>query len=324
MRLLVRRFALLAFLLSGAANAIASTSTEFYGSLLDRGVSSFHAERYQEATTYLKLAAFGFVDSIDRYQTAQVYLTLSYDRLGDVEKARDAARRVIAAERIQPKFATLALPAGIGSSFDTLVTRLLGNADSAYLKRPAPAQAQPQTPAQKPQLTQQKPQQAAPAPSVTTPATTPSKPAVVEKPAVKQTPSRPESSPAPAAPKAVSTQDTNALLVAGERAVASAQLNEARRAYRSLLDAPGVTRETLIRVAEGLYRARDFEGSLLAFARVGTLRRGEEPYHYYMAVASYETGKYARAKIEMDAAIPFIEITPDVARYRAKIDASVD
>lgn len=324
MRLIVRRLALLAFLLSGAANAIASTSTDFYGSLLDRGVSSFHAERYQEASTYLKLAAFGFVDSIDRYQTAQVYLTLSYDRLGDVEKARDAARRVIAAERIQPRFATLTLPAGIGSSFDALVIRFLGSADSAFLKRPAPAPAQPQTPVQKPQPAQQKPQQVAPTPPVTTPAATPSKPPVVEKPAVKETPPRPAASPAPTAPKAVSPLDANALLVAGERAVASAQLTEARRAYRSLLDAPGVTRETLIRVAEGLYRARDFEGSLLAFAKVGTLRRGEEPYHYYMAVACYETGKYAKAKVEMDAAIPFIEITPDVARYRAKIDASAD
>src|SRR3970282_1311039 len=114
--------------------------------LLGRGVSSFHAERYQEAATYLKLAAFGFVDSVDRYQTAQVYLTLTYDRLGDVEKARDAARRVISAERIQRKFATLALPAGIGSSFDALVTNLLGSADAAFLRRPTPAPARAQVP----------------------------------------------------------------------------------------------------------------------------------------------------------------------------------
>jgi tetratricopeptide (TPR) repeat protein len=320
MRLLAQRSAVLTLLLCAAANALATTAIDFYVGLLERGVSSFHAERYQEAATYLKLAAFGFVDSVDRYQTAQVYLTLSYDRLGDVEKARDAARRVVAAERIQRKFATLTLPAGIGSSFDVLVTRLLGSTDAAFLKRPppAPAQEQAQAPAQspaaapaklpaatkvpQPQPTQPKPQQIVPAPATTAPPT-----------------------PAPVpAPKALSPQDANALLVAGERAVSAAQLSEARRVYRSLLEAPGVTRDTLIRVAEGLYRARDFEGSLLAFAKVGTLRRGEEPYHYYMAVASYETGKFAKAKAEMNAAIPFIEITPDVARYRAKIEASVD
>jgi tetratricopeptide (TPR) repeat protein len=73
-----------------------------------------------------------------------------------------------------------------------------------------------------------------------------------------------------------------------------------------------------------LYRARDFEGALAAFAKLAPLRRGEEPYHYYMAVAFYETGQYARAKAELTAAVPFIEITPDVARYRTKIDDSVD
>ena len=104
----------------------------------------------------------------------------------------------------------------------------------------------------------------------------------------------------------------------------SAQLAEARRIYRSLLDAPGVARDTLIRAAEGLYRARDFDGALLAFSKLGSLRRGEEPYHYYMAVAYYETGQYARAKAELSAAVPFIEITPDVARYRGKIEGAID
>lgn len=319
MRLLARKLTILTFLLCAAANALANTSTDFYVSLLQRGVSSFHAERYKEATTYLKLAAFGFVDSVDRYQTAQVYLTLSYDRLGDVEKARDAARRVIAAERIQRKFATLGLPAGIGSSFDVLTTRLLGSADAAFLKLPPPAPAETNPPdtatVPQPESTQPKPQPVVPAPA-------PSKEPSVESPAVRPPPARPATTtPSPARPKALSPQDANALLVAGERAVAAAQLSEARRVYRSLLDAPGVTRDTLIRVAEGLYRARDFEGSLLAFAKVGNLRRGEEPYHYYMAVASYEMGNFARARAEMNAALPFIEITPDVARYRAKIDA---
>jgi tetratricopeptide (TPR) repeat protein len=80
----------------------------------------------------------------------------------------------------------------------------------------------------------------------------------------------------------------------------------------------------LIRAAEGLYRARDFDGALTAFSKVGALRRGEEPYHYYLAVALYETGQYARAKAEMDAAAPFIEITPDVARYRSKIESAIN
>ena len=75
-----------------------------------------------------------------------------------------------------------------------------------------------------------------------------------------------------------------------------------------------------MRAAEGLYRARDFAGSLLAFSRVTPLREGEEPYRYYVAVALFETGQHARAQEELAAAIPFIELTPDVLEYRTRIE----
>lgn len=103
----------------------------------------------------------------------------------------------------------------------------------------------------------------------------------------------------------------------------SGNLIDARRFYRELLAAPGLDHDTLIRIAEGLYRSRDFSGALSAFNRVGVLRRGEEPYRYYIAVAAFETGDTARAKKELAAALPYIEITPDVARYRSKIESSL-
>ena len=90
----------------------------------------------------------------------------------------------------------------------------------------------------------------------------------------------------------------------------------------AIAGAAGRMGQALIRVAEGLYRSRDFAAALNAFARVGTLRRGEEPYRYYIAVAAYETGDYARAKKELAAALPYIEITPDVARYRTRIEGA--
>ncbi|HKR63526.1 MAG TPA: hypothetical protein VJZ00_07315, partial [Thermoanaerobaculia bacterium] len=328
----------MAVLLVAVSPAIAATPSEFYLSLLQRGISAYEGGRYPDATNHLKLAAFGFVDSIEQYQTAQVYLTLAYEKLGDAAKARDAARRVITAERIQRKFATLSLPSTVATSFDAAVTKLLGASDAAFLRRPAaqqmatppapkPAPAKPQTPTQ--------PQQQAPPVIVEKPATNPAptttitekpveKPPVekpaekpVEKPAqtapqiastTKPAPSKPivppaptptpqpqTSAPAPATPKPLTAQDITTRLAAGERALTTAQLAEARRVYRSVLDAPGVARETLIRVAEGLYRARDFAGALAAFTKIGALRRGEEPYHYYIAVANYETGQYARA-----------------------------
>jgi hypothetical protein len=106
------------------------------------------------------------------------------------------------------------------------------------------------------------------------------------------------------------------------RALESAQLQESRRIFHELLDTPGLDHETLIHVGEGLYRGRDFPGALAAFAKVGTLGRGEEPYHYYIAVAAFETGHFTQAKDELAKALPYIEITPDVARYRTKIEGA--
>ena len=94
--------------------------------------------------------------------------------------------------------------------------------------------------------------------------------------------------------------------------------------YREVLAQPSLDRDTLLRIAEGLYRSRDFAAVLSAFKRVGTLQRGEEPYGYYIAVALYETGDYAGAKRTLSTALPFIEVTPDVARYQLKINGAIN
>lgn len=375
MRQLLRALTLLSVLLCAAAPAVAATSSDFYTTLLQRGISSFDGERYADASRYLKLAAFGLVDSIDKYETAQVYLTLTYEHLNDIVKARDAAHRVVIAERIERRFATINLPANIARAFDSSATKLIGSADTAFLHsapaapstpsqqprtQPRAAESRPQQtttapvtqnpqPAPKPQPTTSKPPQvdSTRKPPVDKPADKPvdkpvEKPAdkpvtqpIVEKPPIKPpaqatqnlkpivpAPAPPSTTPA-AAPKTLSPQEASNRIAAGERALSAGQLIDARKTYRSLIDA-GVARDVLIRAAEGLYRARDFEGSLAAFGKAGALRRGEEPYHYYMAVAYYETGQIARAKNELAAALPFIEVTPDVARYRTKIESAVD
>lgn len=365
MRQFVRNCVLFGMMFCVAASAEAATPSDFYLNLLRRGVAAFDAEKYVEATTHLRIAAFGFVDSIEHYQTAQIYLTLAYDRQDNVDKARDAARRVVAAERVERKYATLKIPAGIANSFDAVARKLLTNTELAFISRapqtttpppaavangakPRPAETQPEKkpvvvvekPAEKPPVA--KPVETRPAekPAEKPPAEKPTaeKPPV-EKPPVEKAPvvaksQTPPPAPAPApkpqvptpAPQtpAPSSQDIASRLAAGERALTASELSEARRVYRGLLDTPGISRETLIRIAEGLYRSRDFEGALLAFAKIGTLRHGEEPYHYYVAVAHYETGRYQQAKKELEAALPYIEITPDVARYRAKIEGALE
>jgi tetratricopeptide (TPR) repeat protein len=123
---------------------------------------------------------------------------------------------------------------------------------------------------------------------------------------------------------AASAGDVTKRLDAADAALSRSDLLGARTIYRDLVDAPGLDHATLVRIGEGAYRARDFDTTIHAFERAGGFRKGEEPYHYYLAVALYETGRYTPAKRELAAALPYIEITRDVAHYRAKINGAID
>jgi tetratricopeptide (TPR) repeat protein len=219
--------------------------------------------------------------------------------------------------------------------------------------KPEVSTAKPEVSTAKPEVSTAKPEAstAKTEPAATRPRTTEAKSEVAQaKPGASETkprtsetkstpPRKPETKPAPppqiaaaappvkqlAAPErkpGLTAEEIANRLAVAERALNAAQLPEARRTFRELLDAPGLERESLLRVSEGLYRARDFAGALAAFKALGPLRRGEEPYGYYQAVSYYETGAYEAAKKELAAALPFIEMTPDVFRYRAKIEGS--
>ena len=58
----------------------------------------------------------------------------------------------------------------------------------------------------------------------------------------------------------------------------------------------------------------------MAFRKLGAFARGEEDLRYYDAVSLYETGNYGAAQKELACALPFLQITDDVSRYRSKIE----
>ena len=58
-------------------------------------------------------------------------------------------------------------------------------------------------------------------------------------------------------------------------------------------------------------------------SKFGTFAKGEEDLRYYNAVVLYETGQYVDAQKELACALPFIQLTDDVARYRTKIESTV-
>lgn len=330
-------------LLCSAAPSFAATPADFYVDLLQKGIAEYNAENYSQAASLLRVAAFGLLEATDRYQTAEVYRTIAADKLKDAESVRDAAKRVVSAERVSRTYASLTLPSGVRALFEDVAKKVLVAGDLALLKsavpppqqQTAPQQTQTTTakpaPAPKPadvnvaetkpadpkpaqvkpadpKPAQVKPPDPKPAPQTTTTTTT-TKPSTAT-----TTPAKPVTPPASAFPQQIAAAD---------RALNGGNLTEGRKLYRQLLDTT-LTHDQAIRVGEGLYRARDFANVIRAFDRAGALKRGEEPYRFYLAVAYYETGKFAAAKKELTAALNYIEITPDVARYRDKIESAAD
>lgn len=359
MRTLLRVLLGVLVVLTVAMPAVAATSSDFYLTMLRKGISAYDAGRFDAAAPPLRVAAFGLVDSIEHYETAHIYLALTLDRLGNAEQTRESARRVVTGERISPKYASLQLPPATRSNFEALARRVLTPADVAILGRPAQGTIAPQTQAQTqtivpPQTASQTPQPQSSSSQVVPPPPVPVKvePAPMKAPAKAEVKAEPKSepkpepkkqdppkvqTPTPAVTRPAPTTTTNssrpaqpapinvpARLTAAEKALTEARLVDARNIYRELLEKATLQRADLLRVAEGFYRARDFSHALRAFDRVGGLQRGEEPYRYYIAIALYETGQYSRAKQELDAVLPFIEQTPDVARYRVKIENAIN
>jgi hypothetical protein len=68
---------LVAIAMSGPIHA--ATPTDFYLELLRRGVNEVEAGRNETAVTPLRLAAFGLLESIEHYETAQAYLVIALD-----------------------------------------------------------------------------------------------------------------------------------------------------------------------------------------------------------------------------------------------------
>jgi len=337
MRKLFQSMLLLAAL-SMSVPVTAATANDFYMGLLRRGAADVEAGRFNDALTPLRLAAFGLVETIDQYETALAYLTIALDRTGDAPRTRDALQRILAAERVQRKFGTLSLPPSIRTSFDTVARKVLTSAEVASLSATsippptttaAPTRPVTETPSR---AVTEPPKPVTTQPATKAPVVAEAKPPVLKPPPPPPPPATQQQQQQSSAQTQQQTQpkpqqqapriDVPARLVAAERALNATNLVEAKRIYRELLDAPGVDHATWIRIAEGLYRSRDFAGTLTAFQRVGTLRPGEEAYRYYIAVALYETGQFERAKRELASALPHIEATADVERYRVKIESA--
>jgi tetratricopeptide (TPR) repeat protein len=141
---------------------------------------------------------------------------------------------------------------------------------------------------------------------------------------VRSQPTPPPPQPVKSQPQAAASAAPAPSFADAERALNAGDLARAGTLYRTIVDSQQLRHAAVLRAAEGLYRSRDFVGAIKAFDRAGAIVKGEEQYHWYYAVALYETGRRREAKRELHAALPYIEMTREVERYAALIDAAAD
>jgi hypothetical protein len=122
----------------------AATVNDFYTSLLKRGVEHVKAGAYEPGANELKLAAFGLIDSVELYQTAQIYLAIASQHLNRETQARAAAARVVTAERVQAHYGALALPDDIRK--ETIAQKLLTATQWETLNKAKGNEAAPDAP----------------------------------------------------------------------------------------------------------------------------------------------------------------------------------
>jgi tetratricopeptide (TPR) repeat protein len=280
--------------------AFAANGEDFYQRLYTRGMTHFAAAEYASAFTELRSAAFGFVEQIEKFETAEAYVAVAAHRLGHDADTRESLLRITTAEKLEPHFQTLTIPDAVRAEIKTLAAALLPRQESTLLG-----------------VSREMQDAAATAnPPVIVP--TPSKRPNVAVTAPRESGSADAAEP-PGLPPAASVDSR---LADAERALKAGDVPAAAAIYDALLSEPALDHAAALRLAEGLYGTHDFAKAVRAFQKAGAIGAGEERYHYSYAVALYETGHYGDAKRELAAAIPHIGMTEDVAAYRTKIEAA--
>jgi hypothetical protein len=331
---------------------LAGGADEFYERLYARGMADFRTADYQLAYTELHKAAFGFVEEIEKFETAEVYAAIAANRLKHESETRDALLRIAAAENVQPRLRSMTIPDDLRNELLRAAATLLTKKESAVFgiseeMQDAAAKEKPRvevpTPSVKPNVAETAPREtgdASPPDQKAPPAAAQSPSPAAESSAASVPPADPPASndppsPAPATQQRTGTLQTIAPMVPpklqpvqksvdarlgdAQQAIDDGDPDDARAIYDALLREPALSHVQALREAEGLYRVRDFAGALRAFRGVDVIGAGEERFHYYYAVALYETGKYGEACSELDLALPFIEVNEDVVDYRDKI-----
>lgn len=296
----------------------------FYNSRFEAGVADFNRAQYATAVEALRVAAFGFVDDIARYESAEIYLTLANEKLARAGDARLSATKVMQAEQIKPAYSTLSLPPSIRAAFEALLpalitkdelanipafARLASNANAETIRRslpkvPTPAKApnvavtvnKDDAPVTPPEKAAPQPEPVRPGPPAPVPAPIPPPP------------------PAPAAPPTAAGE-----LAAAETMVSAGNIVGARTELRRIAATANLERGERQVLARALSHAALYAESSAQYRKTYPLKPGEETHMFYEAVNRYEIGDYGLARELITRALPALPQTPAVLAYRDRI-----
>jgi hypothetical protein len=121
-----KRFVWVSVLAFAAGTLFAAAGDDFYEGLYRRGVVHFNEGKFDISVRELRIAAFGLMDSIERFEAAQAYIVVASRRLGREADARNSLKKIVFAEKIAPTYAALELPAtvreGVAAAAGALLT----------------------------------------------------------------------------------------------------------------------------------------------------------------------------------------------------------
>jgi tetratricopeptide (TPR) repeat protein len=304
-------------------SAVPLVAQSFYDARFDSGLSDFNRSQYASAVDALRVAAFGYVDDIARYETAEIYLALANDKLDRDGDARLAAAKIVQAEQIRPSYSSLSLPASVRTTFNALLPALISRDELARIPAFAGLSSENITPrrsstkvpmplktpnvavtvgkkGENPEPPPAHPQTAAPVP--------------LPPPIALPLPAPVQSPPPPAPPASVIEQ-----VAAADRMVAAGNVVGARAELRRIAANPNLQRDERQALARSLSQAALYAESSAQYRKTYPLKPGEESHMFYEAVNRYELGDYRLARDLITRALPALPQTPEILAYRDRI-----
>ena len=323
-----------------SAHQAAAEASSFYTDMLHRGVVTYEKGQLPRAADQLRIAAFGLVDDIPQYETAQLYLILIGDKLHHPEDARQAAQKLAAAERIQTSYMSLPVDSSVRRGVEQLLPTLLTAEELATVpslsaiavrgtknwNEVADLYSDVRTHRR---LTNEEDgallsafvQSGRLNDAAGLRALLP--PAVVSSPSLASTLARvpaqiPGATSSPAPPTG---GDAASQLAEGEKALGEARFGAARQIYLRLSQQTALSRTTALAVARGLHRVSALKESTALYQRLYPLKAGEEQHMFAEAVNRYELGDLPTARVLVGRALSGLTRTPEVSFYLPRLES---